>query len=144
MLGSPFPIELPEPRPVGGDRLPSRVLALCLCYDYPHLTDYARVSCVTQKKPCIGMQGHQKLNYIIFFHEFFKSGRKPFIEPMPYFKHFGSFFPPKSVLIQQVFTVIVATFENSSYKLASSLSVYSCISRSSQISSRSSFHSPSE
>ena len=31
MLGSPFPIELPEPRPVGGDRFPSRVLALCLC-----------------------------------------------------------------------------------------------------------------
>lgn len=30
MLCSPFPIELPEPRPVGGDRFPSRVLALCL------------------------------------------------------------------------------------------------------------------
>ena len=30
VLGSPFPIELPEPRPVGGDRFPSRVLALCL------------------------------------------------------------------------------------------------------------------
>ena len=27
-LGLPFPIELPEPRLVGGDRFPSRVLAL--------------------------------------------------------------------------------------------------------------------
>ena len=31
ILRSPFLIELPEPRPVGGDRFPSRVLALCLC-----------------------------------------------------------------------------------------------------------------
>ena len=30
MLGSPFPIELTEPRPVGGDRLSPGVLALCL------------------------------------------------------------------------------------------------------------------
>ena len=30
VLRLPFPIELPEPRPVGGDRFPSRVLALCL------------------------------------------------------------------------------------------------------------------
>lgn len=29
MLGSPFPIELPEPRPVGWDRLLPSVLALC-------------------------------------------------------------------------------------------------------------------
>ena len=29
-LGLPFPIELPEPRPVGGDRLSARVLALSL------------------------------------------------------------------------------------------------------------------
>ena len=29
VLRSPFPIELPEPRPVGGERFPSRVLALC-------------------------------------------------------------------------------------------------------------------
>ena len=27
-LGLPFPIELPEPRPVGGERFPSRALAL--------------------------------------------------------------------------------------------------------------------
>ena len=30
MLGSPFPIELTEPRPVGGDRLSPGVLALSL------------------------------------------------------------------------------------------------------------------
>ena len=30
VLRLPFPIKLPEPRPVGGDRFPSRVLALCL------------------------------------------------------------------------------------------------------------------
>ena len=30
VLCSPFPIELPEPRPVGGDRFPSHVLALSL------------------------------------------------------------------------------------------------------------------
>ena len=30
VLRLPFPIELPEPRPVGGDRFPSRVLALSL------------------------------------------------------------------------------------------------------------------
>ena len=30
VLRSPFPIELPEPRPVGGDRLSPGVLALCL------------------------------------------------------------------------------------------------------------------
>ncbi len=30
LLGSPFPIELPEPRPVGRERFPSRVLALSL------------------------------------------------------------------------------------------------------------------
>lgn len=30
MLGSPFPIELTEPRPVGGDRLSHGVLALSL------------------------------------------------------------------------------------------------------------------
>ena len=29
VLRSPFPIELPEPRPVGGDRLSPGVLALC-------------------------------------------------------------------------------------------------------------------
>lgn len=29
MLGFPFPIELPEPRPVGWDRLLPSVLALC-------------------------------------------------------------------------------------------------------------------
>ena len=37
VLHSPFPIELPKPRPVGGDRFPSRVLALSLS-DFDALT----------------------------------------------------------------------------------------------------------